>query len=201
MVPPRDASVMNDCTYRDVKASACCRESGVERVTHAANRAEEGCKKLSIATVLVQSSFLAACCAGADKNPSEHQSCLPGTAVQPLSLCQQEACLFLELLHRTTSLNHDTSWLYSQTIKVRLTRAGLLPWFRGCYSKGSASVLGIIQHSLSQCREAAAAPEPLSTSKVEVGFVTLGMRGEGLKLAAAALSLRFSTCSWFLGAQ
>lgn len=116
-------------------------------MTHAANRVKGGCKKLTIATMLLQSSFLAACSAGAHKNPSGHQPCLSGTAVQPLCLRQQEACLFLELLHRTTSLSHDTSWLYSQTIKVRLARAGLLPCFGGCCSKGSASVLGSFQHS------------------------------------------------------
>lgn len=116
-------------------------------MTQAANRVEGGCQKLSIATMLLKPSFLAACSAGAHINPSGYQPCLPGTSVQPLCLCQQEACLFLELLHRTTSLNHDTSWLYSQTIKVRLTRAGLLPCFGGCCSKGSASVLGSFQHS------------------------------------------------------
>lgn len=198
-------SVVNDsCTYRDVKASACCRGQGTERVTHADNRVEGGCKKLSIATVLPRSSFLAACSAGAHKNPSGHQPCLPGTTVQPLCLRQQEACLLLELLHHITSLNHDISWLYSQTIKVRPTRAGLSPCFGGCCSKGSASVLGSFQHSTAQhgtVREVTATPEPLSMSKVEEGVVTLGMRGEGLKLSAAVLSTRFSTYSWFLRAQ
>ena len=54
---------------------------------------------------------------------------------------------------------------------------------------------------MAQCGEAAAAPELLSMSKVEVGVVTLGMRGEGLKLAAAVLSVRFFTYSWLLRAQ
>lgn len=54
---------------------------------------------------------------------------------------------------------------------------------------------------MAECREAAAAPEALSMSKVEVGIVTLGMRGEGLKLAAAVLSTTFSTYSWLLRAQ
>jgi len=121
--------------------------------------------------------------------------------VQPLCLCQQEACLLLELLHCTTSLSQDTSWLCSQTIKVRLTRAGLSPYFGGCRSKGSASPLGSFQHSTAQCGEAAAAPEPLSVSKAKVGVVTLGRRGEGLNLAEAVLSARFSTYTWLLRAQ
>lgn len=133
--------------------------------------------------------------------PQGHQPCLPGTAVLPLCLCQQESCLFLELLHGTTSPNHDTSWLYSQTIKVRLTRAGLPPCFSGCCSKGSACALGSSQHSMAPCREVAAAPEPLSASKAAVGVVPWVMRGQGLKLAAALLSTRFCTYSWLLGAQ
>lgn len=133
--------------------------------------------------------------------PQGHQPCLPGTAVLPLCLCQQEACLFLELLHGTTSPSHDTSWLYSQTIKVRLTRAGLPPCFGECCSKGSASALGSSQHSMALRREEAAAAEPLSASKAVVRVVTSGMRGEGLKLAAAVLSTRFCTYSWLLRAQ
>lgn len=162
--------------------------------------------------MLLHFAFLAACspCAhnGEHCDPrglcpwsQGHQPCLPGSAVLPLCLCQQEACLFLELLHGTTSPNYDTSWLYSQTIKVMLTRAGLLPCFGGYCSKGSASALGSSQHSMAQCREVAAAPLPLPASKAAVGAVTLGMRGEGLKLAAAVLSTRFCTNSWLLGAH
>lgn len=70
--------------------------------------------------------------------------------------------------------------------------------FQGlCFCLGKLSA----QHSMAECREAAAAPEPLSMSKVEVGIVTLGMRGEGLMLAAAVLSTRFPTYSWLLRAQ
>lgn len=54
---------------------------------------------------------------------------------------------------------------------------------------------------MAQCGEAAAAPEPLSMSNVEVGVVTLGMRGEGIKLEAAVSSVRFSTDSWLLRAH
>lgn len=57
------------------------------------------------------------------------------------------------------------------------------------------------KHSMALCREVAAAPEPLSASKAAVGLMTLGMRGEGLKLEAAVLSARFCTYPWLLGAQ
>lgn len=120
-------------------------------MTHAVHRAEQGCKELSVASVLLQCSFLASYSAGAHKTLSRHKPHLPETTVHPLCLCQQEACLFLEFLHHTTSFNHDTSWLYSQTIEVRLTRAGLLPCFGGCCSKGSASISGIsAQHIILQ---------------------------------------------------
>lgn len=56
-----------------------------------------------------------------------------------------------------------------------------------CLRKPSA------RHSISQCGEAAAAPELLSVPKAEVRTVTLGMSGEGLKLAAAVLSVKFFT--------
>lgn len=168
-------------------------------MTHAVHWAEQGCKKLSVASVLLQCSFVASYSAGAHKTLSWHKPCLPETTVHPLCLCQQEACLFLEFLHHATSFNHDTSWLYSQTIKVRLTRAGLSPCFGGCCSKGSASISGIsAQHSTSYCRKAAAAPGFLSVS--EVGVVTLDTTGEGLKATAAVLSVRFSCC-WILRAK
>lgn len=80
-------------------------------------------------------------------------------------LCWPCACLFLELLHGTTSPNHDTSWLHSQPIKVRLTGAGLQPCLGGCCSKGSACALGSSQQSMAPCREVAAAPEPLAAPK------------------------------------
>lgn len=171
-------------------------------MTHTVHRAEQGCKELSVASVLLQCSFLASYSAGAHKTLCRHKPCLPETTVHPLCLCQQEACLFLEFLHHTTSFNHDTSWLYSQTIKVRLTRAGFSPCFGGCCSKGSASISGIsAQHSISYCRKAAAAaPGFLSVSKVEAGIVILDASGEGLKATAAVLSVRFSYC-WLLRAK